>query len=63
MKAKCIKADPLEVLTVGKEYECKEIGRNVAVCGIGFALSRENFEEMFETKSDRSFEERRRYGL
>jgi len=47
MKARCVKADPLQVLTVGDVYECKEIGRNVAVCGMGFALSRESFEEMF----------------
>ena len=39
MKARCIKADPLEWLTVGEVYECEECGQNVIVCGTGFLLS------------------------
>lgn len=48
MKAKCIKADPLEWLQVGKVYDCTECGQNVVVRWTGFVLSRENFEELFE---------------
>ena len=48
MKAKCIKADPLEWLTVGDTYECKEYGLNVIIEGTGVAVSRVQFKEMFE---------------
>ena len=48
MTAKCIKADPLQWLEVGKVYECVDVGVNVVVCGTGFVTSKENFNEMFE---------------
>ena len=48
MKAKCIKADPLQWLTVGDIYECREIGLNVLIEGTGVAVSQEQFNEMFE---------------
>lgn len=48
MRAKCIKADPLQLITVGETYECMEIGRNVTIEGTGMAVSQEQFKEMFE---------------
>lgn len=48
MKAKCIKADPLGWLQVGKMYDCTECGQNVVVRWTGVVLSRENFDELFE---------------
>ena len=48
MKAKCIKADPLQRITVGETYECMEIGRNVMIEGAGMAVNQEQFNEMFE---------------
>lgn len=57
-KAKCIKADPLQCLEVGKEYKCEEVGQNVVICGTGFALSRENFDEMFKLPRHDSIAER-----
>ena len=48
MKAKCIKADPLQWITVGETYECMEIGRNVMIEGTGMAVNQEQFNEMFE---------------
>ncbi len=49
MKAKCIKADPLRLLTVGREYKYTVYGNNVIINGTGFVLSKENFNKMFET--------------
>ena len=48
MTAKCIKADPLEWLTVGAVYQIEIVGSNYRVAGIGFAVNEENFKEMFE---------------
>ena len=48
MRAKCIKADPLQWITVGETYECMEIGRNVMIKGAGMAVNQEQFNEMFE---------------
>jgi hypothetical protein len=50
MTAKCIKADPLQWLMVGEEYECKEIGSNVIIEGAGMAVSKEQFAEMFKKR-------------
>jgi hypothetical protein len=50
MTAKCIKADPLQWLMVGEEYECKEIGSNVIIEGTGMAVSKEQFAEMFKKR-------------
>ena len=48
MKAKCIKADPLQWLTVGDIYECREIGLNVLIEGTGVTVSQVQFKDMFE---------------
>ena len=48
MTVKCIKADPLEWLTVGEVYHIETVGSNYRVNGIGFAVNEENFKEMFE---------------
>jgi len=48
MKARCIKSDPLGNLAVGEVYECKEYGRNMIIEGSCMAVSKEQFEEMFE---------------
>lgn len=47
MKAKCIKADLLGWLTVGKTYDITPIGRNYIVNGTGFAVGREEFNRIF----------------
>ena len=47
MKAKCVKTDPLEFLEVGKTYELIELGQNHIVKGLGLALSKTKFEELF----------------
>lgn len=48
MTAKCIKADPLEWLTVGDVYQIEIVGGTYCVQDTGFALNEENFKEMFE---------------
>ena len=50
MKATCIKADPLQWLEVGKEYECVERYNKVHILDIGMVVSKETFNEFFETK-------------
>ena len=48
MTAKCIKADPLEWLTVGAVYQIEVVGETYCVQGTGFAVNPKNFKEMFE---------------
>ena len=48
MKAKCIKTDTLGWLVAGEVYEIEIIGDNYVPVGSGTAISRENFNEMFE---------------
>lgn len=48
MRAKCIKADPLEILSVGSTYEISILGDVYCILGNGFAMSKENFNEHFE---------------
>ena len=48
MKAKCIKADPLEWLTIGSVYQVEIVGGTYCVQGTGFAVNEKNFNEMFE---------------
>lgn len=48
MKAKCIKADPLEILSVGTTYEISLLGNVYYILGTGFAMNKENFNEHFE---------------
>lgn len=52
MKATCIKADPLQWLEVGKEYECVERYNKVHILGIGMVVSKETFNEHFEIKKE-----------
>lgn len=49
-KARCVKTDLLEILVVGKVYECEELpmGRTHIV-GEGIVLSSEMFREHFKT--------------
>lgn len=48
MKAKCRKSDPLGNIQIGRTYECTEFGRNIIVGGTGMAVSKEQFNLMFE---------------
>ena len=48
MRAKCIKADPLEWLTVGAVYQIDIINGVYCMQSIGFAVNEQNFKEMFE---------------
>ena len=48
MKAKCIKADPIEILSVGTTYEISLLGDVYYILGTGFAMNKENFNEHFE---------------
>lgn len=52
MKAKCIKADPLQWLEVGKDYECQERYNKVHIVGIGMVVSKETFNEHFEMRKE-----------
>ena len=52
MTAKCIKADPLEWLTVGAVYQIEVVGGTYCVQGTGFAVNEKNFKEMFEIIKD-----------
>ena len=48
MTAKCIKSDPLKWLTVGEVYQIDIVRGTYCILNMGFALSEENFKEMFE---------------
>ena len=52
MIATCIKADPFQLLEVGKDYECQERYNKVHIVGIGMVVSKETFNEHFETKKE-----------
>lgn len=47
MIATCIKADPLQLLEVGKEYEYVERYNKVHIFGVGMVVSKEIFNEHF----------------
>lgn len=48
MKARSKKSDLLGWIAVGRVYECTNIDRNVIIGGTGMAISKEQFNEMFE---------------
>ena len=52
MIATCIKADPLQWLEVGKDYECQERYNKVHIVGIGMVVSKEIFNEHFEIRKE-----------
>jgi len=52
MIATCIKADPLQWLEVGKEYECAERYNKVHILGVGMVVSKEIFNEHFEIRKE-----------
>lgn len=52
MIATCIKADPLQWLEVGKKYEYVERYNKVHIVGVGMVVSKETFNEHFETKKE-----------
>lgn len=52
MIATCIKADPLQWLEVGQKYEYVERYNKVHIVGVGMVVSKETFNEHFETKKE-----------